>query len=116
MCSKQHIKIKIFSARNVNVFWKKTRGAFCAGRDENMRQPVEHASTSAHTCRLAKEKRSSDGEEEALESPMSCIPQSGWLLAALSCPLALQQSEVCSSVPQELKEWVRRQPLSPSFL
>lgn len=40
MCSKQHIKIKISSARNVYVFWKKTRGAFCAGRDENTHQSV----------------------------------------------------------------------------
>lgn len=70
MCSKQHIKIKISSARNVNVFWKKTRGAFCAGRDENMRQPAEPASATTHTCRLSWVATSSDREMEALEGPV----------------------------------------------
>lgn len=70
MCSKQHIKIKISSARNVNVFWKKTRGAFCVGRDESMRQPAEPASATAHACRLSGEATSSDGEKDALESPV----------------------------------------------
>lgn len=36
MCLKQHLKTKISSARNVNIFWKKTWGAFCARTDENV--------------------------------------------------------------------------------
>lgn len=35
-----------------------------------MRQPAELASAAAHTCRLAGEATSSDGDKEALESPV----------------------------------------------
>lgn len=88
MCSKLHIKIKIASARNANLFWKKTWGAFHAGRDENMYQPTEPASTLAYTCRPTRKSRSSAGGKEAWGSPCS----------ALICLFFLQWSTWCSSV------------------
>lgn len=76
----------------MDVFWKKTRGALCAGRDENMHQPVEPASAAAHTRRLSGEATSSDGETEALEGPVLGTHTEGMAAAldlSLSCSTAV---------------------------
>lgn len=80
----------------MHVFWKKTRGAFCAGRDENLCQPAEPASAAAHTHRLSGEATSSDGEKEALESPV--LGTQVERMAAAICFFVLQQSGMYSSV------------------
>lgn len=96
MCSKQHIKIKISSARNVNIFWKKTWGAFCAGRGENTCQPVEPASAITHMRWLFGEATSSDGDKEALEGPVLST-QAGRMAAAIIRFFVLQQRGIYSS-------------------
>lgn len=73
----------------MDVFWKKTRGALCAGRDENMHQPVEPASAAAHT--------SSDGETEALEGPVLGTHTEG-MAAALDLSLSCSRA-VCILLP-----------------
>lgn len=72
----------------MDVFWKKTQGAFCAGRDENMCQAVEPASATAHTLQLSRE---ANLQMEALEAPVLGTHTGGMAAASftsLSCSTA----------------------------
>lgn len=96
----------------MDVFWKKTRRAFCAGRDENMHQAVEPASGTAHTRRLRGEAASSDGATEALEGPvLGTHTQREWLLLHSLLCLAAQQPAVLCSLGAEGTSQNRPHPL-----
>lgn len=78
----------------MDVFWKKTQGAFCAGRDENMHGAAEPASATAHTRRLSGEATSSD--RVTLEGPVLGTHTEEWLLLYSLCLAAKQSAVLCS--------------------
>jgi len=108
-------KDKDFQCQERECILEENTGAFCTGRAENVRQSAEPASAAAHTRRLPGKATSSDGEKEALESPVLGT-HAERVTAAITCFFVLQQSSMCSSVLWELKERIRRQTPTISLL